>query len=212
MARLILACRTLERELNTVMEKLHCMDPVIWLAPGEHNVPAKRRIAIENVLSEADGYDEVVLVMSFCGGSVIGLNSGRKRLLLPCFDDCLGLLLTEDRRKDAYYLTEGWLAGERNILEEYRISQEKYGAERTKRIFSAMFRGYRQILYLDTGCGDPAGQEKAGEAAQLLNLEFRVISGTLSRLEALVAGKTGNGILEIGPNQVISLEMRGSRP
>lgn len=208
MGRVIIACRTLQRELNQVMNKLSCTDPVIWLEAGGHNVPEKRREEISHVLSQCEENNTVILAMSFCGNCLLGLDSGNHTLLLPCFDDCIGLLLDEPRRSDTYYLTDGWLNGERNIVAEYHAALEKYGEARTKRIFSAMLRNYRYLAYLDTGCGTDEGLEKVRSAAKLLGLEFVVVPGTLGRLEALLIGRSDSGILRIQPRTTITLEMR----
>ncbi len=208
MARVILACATLKRELNTVMEKLRCTDPVIWLEAGDHNQPLKRKMAIEAALESCPEYDTVILAMSFCGGALTGVDSGDKTLLLPCFDDCIGLLLDCPRQPDTYYLTDGWLAGERNILAEYRNSLDRHGEEKTRRIFGAMLRGYRALGWVDWGCGSALGQSQAEEAAGLLGLEFTVIPGTLSILEDLIRERECRHILRIPPHRTITLALR----
>lgn len=207
MSRCIIACRTLARELKAVMQKHVCNDPVIWLEAGDHNVASKRRQAIQEAIAHCD-CDTILLAMSFCGGALIGAESGDHTLLLPCSDDCIDLLLEDQRQADTYYLTDGWLDGEWNITEEYRISFDKYGQERTDRIFSAMLRGYRYLAYIDTGCGTAYGLVQAKEAAQLLKLEFKVIPGTLKRLEELISEQENDQILSIPPHTVITLDMR----
>lgn len=207
-ARVIIACSTLKRELNQLMEKLHCTDRVIWLEAGEHNLPQKRREALESAISSCGERDTVLLAMSLCGSTLIGLESGTRTFLVPCFDDCIGLFLKDPRKADTYYLTEGWLEGKHNILEEYRISLEKYGQVRTKRIFDAMLRGYRTIAWVETGCASPEGKKRAKEAAALLGLEFAVVSGTLSRLEDLLLERDTPHILRIPPNSRVSQRMR----
>ena len=202
MRRCIIACRTLERELNFILKKHRCQDPVIWLNAGDHNVPSRRKAAVEAALAECEGYDKVLLVMSFCGNALLGIDSGTHTLLLPCLDDCIGLLLKEPRRSDTYYLTDGWLAGERNILVEYESTLEKYGPERTTRIFTAMLRNYRYLAYLNTGIG--AEKEKdAARVAEFLKLEYLVQNGYLDRLEDLVL-EQGSEFVQIPPHTVIS--------
>ena len=67
MARMIIACATLKQELNMLMEKHRCDDPVLWLEAGDHNRPQKRREAIEAALETCSQYDTIVLAMTFCG-------------------------------------------------------------------------------------------------------------------------------------------------
>lgn len=208
MSRCIIACRTLKTELNTVLKKLNCSDPVFWLEAGDHNVPLRRQQAITNAMAHCDGFDTIVLVMSFCGGALVGVDSGNHTLLLPCCDDCIGLLLDGPRQQDTYYLTDGWLGGEKNIAAEYRRSLEKYGAERTARIFAAMLRGYQYLAYIDTGCGTSGGLRRAKESAELLKLEFKVVSGNVKRLEDLLTEKQCETVLRISPCTTITLDMR----
>lgn len=208
MARIIIACATLKRELNTVLEKNGCTDPVIWLEAGDHNQSAKRREAVAAALAQCSQYDTVILAMSFCGGALSGLNSGEKKLLLPCCDDCIDLLLKMPREKDSYYLTDGWLAGDRNILAEYQNSLSKYGEERARRIFDGMFRGYRKLNWIDCGCSNSEGQDKAKEAARVLGLDYKVIPGKLQILEDLILERPCCHILRIPPHTTITMEMR----
>ena len=205
MARVILACETLKNELNMVMDKLGCEDPVIWLKAGDHNIPQKRREAIEAALRACSQYDTVLLAMSFCGGALTGLESGHQTLLLPCFDDCIGLLV-DHRRPDAYYLTDGWLAGERNILAECRNSLDKYGAEKTNRIYSAMLRGYRSLIWVD--CRNPEPPDHVKVFSGMLGLQTESESCDLSRLEDLLRERMCPHILRIPPQTVIRLNMR----
>lgn len=208
MSRCIIACRTLEQELKAVMKKLNCTDPIFWLDAGDHNVPARRRMAVQDAVSRCEEFDTIVLVMSLCGSSLLGVDSGNQALLLPCFNDCIDLLLDGHRQPDSYYLTEGWLAGEWNIACEYRNSLKKYGQERTDRIFSSMLRGYRYLSYIDTGCGTADGQRLAKETARILKLEFQVVPGTLKPLEDLLRNLANKHTMMIPPHTTITLDMR----
>ena len=208
MARIIIARATLKRELNMAMDRIGCSDPVIWLEAGDHNQPRKRREAIVKALESCAQYDTVILAMSFCGNSLVGLKSGAKSLLLPCFDDCIGLLLGETRRKDAYYLTDGWLQGQRNIFAEYESALRKYGQEKAERIFAAMLRGYSSLAWIDTGAGTEEGKRKAMRIAALLGLTFEVVPGCLKNLEALLAERDAGHILRLPPHSTITPEMR----
>lgn len=208
MARMIIACATLKQELNMLMEAHGCADPIVWLEAGEHNRSQKRREAIEAALETCSQYDTVVLAMSFCGNILTGINSREHTLLLPCFDDCIGLLLDSPRQPDTYYLTDGWLMGQQNILAEYEMTLSKYGPQKTCRIFSAMFRGYRALAWVDTGCTSPEDKNCARNAAAVLGLDFIVVPGTLSRLERLLFGDKAPFVLRIPPHTTISAEMR----
>ena len=149
MSRVIIACATLRQELLEAMDACHCSDPILWLRAGAHNVPKARLAEIREALNQCDGIDTVLLCMTFCGNSLVGLNSGKHTLVLPQFDDCLSLLLGGRKRPaDTYYLNDGWLAGKENLLNEYDGAAEKYGRTRADRIFSAMLKNYRRMVWI----------------------------------------------------------------
>lgn len=148
----ILACGTLKQELTAVMNKCSCSYPVIWLVPGAHNHPQKRRTEILQALEQCREYDTVLLAMAHCGGALEGIVSPGPTLVLPRFDDCIPLLLgSRERRqelKDFYFLSPGWLEGNDNIRTEFQRSIARYGKERTLRIFRTMLKHYRYLGYI----------------------------------------------------------------
>ena len=201
MRTLIVACRTLEKELLAAMSGTGCTFPIRWLPAGAHNVPEKRKEEIRRILEESTEYDTVLLAMSLCGGALTGLESPGPRLIVPRCDDCITLLLGSAPRRMAYpatyFLTEGWLAGGDNIRQEYQRALEKYGSQRTDRIFSAMLAHYKKLAFVDTGCGDVSREIR--DLAQTLNLEYVHIPGTLTWLEDLLTGNRDDRFLIIPP-------------
>lgn len=185
----IIACRTLEKELLAAMAKSGCTYPIRWLTPGAHNVPEKRRTEIQQALDNCAGFDTVLLAMSLCGNSVVGLQTHDFQLVVPRCDDCITVLLGSQKRRNenpaAYFLTEGWLAGKDNIRSEYQRTLEKYGKVRTKRIFASMLANYERIAFVDTGCSDVSSEIR--EFAAVLGLEYVRVEGTVSYLEELLA-------------------------
>lgn len=191
MHTVIIACKTIEQELLRSMELAGCDAPVLWVDSGLHNWPDKLRGRIQGLLEECGGFDRVLLAMSLCGNALVGLETRAFSLVVPRCDDCIDLLLgSRARRKEfpgAYFLTEGWLNGERNLWQEYRLTLEKYGHQLGREIFSTMLAHYRQLALLDTGCFsvealEPEVRRMAGE----LGLEPVRLDGTLAYLTALL--------------------------
>lgn len=201
MNTVIIACRTLEKELLAAMARTGCTYPVRWLSAGNHNVPDKRRAEIQQILDECAPFETALLAMSLCGNAVTGLQSRHLQLVVPKCDDCITLLLgSKERRSEnpaTYFLTEGWLAGEQSIWQEYQHAVEKHGQLRAKRIFGAMLNHYEKLAFVDTGCGDSSDEIRM--IAQTLNLEYTRISGTLSYLEDLLTAKWDDRFLIIPP-------------
>lgn len=205
MSRIIIACATLRRELLSAMEANNCTDPVVWLRAGAHNVPQKRLEEIQSALEKCDGYDTVLLCMTICGNSLVGLKSGRHTLVLPRSDDCLSLISGGGKRPtDSYYLNEGWLQGDENILNEYDAAVRKYGKTRADRIFFAMLKNYRRLVWLGH-CPVP---ERVRAFANHFSLELVKEKSDLTLFHNFLREKWNNNFLVIPPDSEITLEMR----
>lgn len=189
----IIACKTIEKELLAAMAQVGCQYPVLWLESGLHNWPDKLRCEVQRLLDSCNGCGTVLLAMSLCGNSVVGLKTGDFSLIVPRCDDCITLLLgSPERRKKlpgTYFLTQGWLDGERNLWVEYQMALNKYGEKRGKRIFSAMLAHYDHLALLDTGCFDRQALEPVVQSmARELGLAPACLAGTLEYLRVLLTG------------------------
>lgn len=191
----IIACRTIEKELTEAMARTGTTWEVIWLESGLHSMPKKLHAVLAERLAECTAH-RVLLAMGFCGNSLIGLQTGDHELIFPRADDCISLLIgsVRDRidysaQNAAFFLTEGWLAGEQNIWTEYLRTVEKYGEKRGRKLAKMMYGHYRTLTLLDNGI-DPLEtlEEKARVISQTLELEQKVLPATLSYLEQLLTG------------------------
>lgn len=187
---IVIACRTIEREVHAAMEACGFAGELRLIESGLHNMPKKLHARLQKELDACRNCDTVLLAMGFCGNSVVGLRAGNFQLVLPRVEDCISLLLGPAARPlDSYFLTQGWLDGERNIWCEYEYCVQKYGAELGREIFDQMFRNYRTITLLDTGCYDVAvAAAQARRIAGALSLRLCIRPGTLEALCRLLAG------------------------
>ena len=210
MNAVIVACRTLEKELLAAMGVKNCTYPILWLEAGRHNVPESRRQEIQHHLDSCTGYDTVILAASLCGNLVVGLQTHNFQMIVPRCDDCITLLLGSAARRNenaaTYFLTDGWLSGKDNIWTEYQRTLEKYGEIRGKRIFSSMLAHYEKLAFVDTGCGDVSAQIQ--DIAAELELDYTRLEGSLSYLEELLSGSWDERrFLVVPPHAEISQEM-----
>ncbi len=206
MNRIIIACATLRNDLRNAMDACGYDLPVIWLAPGAHNVPSKRLEEIRVALEKCDAYDTVLLCMTFCGNSLVGLRSGSHTLVLPRFDDCLSMLLGSAHRPvDTYYVNEGWLRGSENLLNEYDAAIRKYGESRADRIFSAMLRNYRHLVWLSDSHAPP---HRVREFADHFGLNLTAEKPDFTLLTKLLRGDWDEDFLVLPPDSEIRLQMR----
>lgn len=203
----VIACKTMEDELNYAIRKTGCEYPVIWLESGLHNVPAKLRDGVQEIIDGLDA-DRVLLAMGFCGNAFAGVKAGDKELILPRVDDCITLLLGSVKRRRAvteeyaaYFFTEGWLRGEQNIWVEHQHMVEKYGEDVAEMLEEDMYRNYRTLGLLD--CGEKPVEpliEHTRMIAETLHLQQQVIPASVDYLTELLTGPwPAERYLTIGP-------------
>ena len=202
----IVSCKTLETELTAAIARTGVDYPVEWLESGLHNLPKKLNAKLSEVLSGLDA-DRVLLGMGYCGNSIAGLTTGDFELIVPRVDDCITLLLGSSARRaeiarelSAYFLTEGWMRGERNLWVEYQYSIEKYGEEMAQELAEMMYAHYRTLALLDTGLEDiNALLDKTKIIADTLHLEQKVLPASVHFLEELLTGPWEDGRYLIVP-------------
>lgn len=192
----IIGCKTLKNELNAAYEACGCSYDIFWIESGLHNVPKLLTEALQETLDKATGYERALFAMGYCGNSLTGLSSNNLSLVIPRVDDCISLLfgsyqtrLEIGKRDHAYFMTEGWLRGERTIWHEYEYALEKYGQEAAQDIMGMMLGNYRSLDMLDTGCYNLAGIEpEVKSISDALGLEYRVVPATIDYIIRLLTG------------------------
>ena len=195
MKTIIVACKTLEDELNEAMGYTGAAYPVTWLESGLHNTPKILKARLAEILASIEA-GRVLLAMGFCGNSIEGIKAGNYELIIPRVDDCISLLIGSARKRvevsnefAAYFLTEGWMRGERNLWVEHQYAVAKYGEEIAGSIAESLYGHYRTLGLLDTGAGDlGALLNETKIIAETLKLEQRVIPATTVYLRQLLSG------------------------
>lgn len=196
MSTIVIACKTLKNELEAAMSACGSSSEVLWIESGLHDVPKKLHVAVQECLDQCTACSTVLLAMGYCGNAVAGIHTHNFQLVMPRVDDCISLLLgsvTSRRGKSSggstYFMTEGWLEGERNIWKEYEYAMNKYGPELGREIFDTMFRNYKNLALIDTGCFDASAAEaQTQQIAEKLNLTYIKLSGTIHYLKELLSG------------------------
>ncbi|MGM0651805.1 MAG: DUF1638 domain-containing protein [Bacillota bacterium] len=213
----IVACKTLEDEINQALSKTSIDYPVKWIESGLHNYPEKLNEAIQNTIDEITDSEYILLIFGLCGNSLLGLTSPKASLVLPRVDDCISLFLGgNDKRKmieeksAAYYLTKGWLRYENNIWQEYIRSVEKYGKERTKDIFATMLKHYTHLVVIDTGAyNTDLFLKEAEEIAAELNLELKLIPADLNIIKDALKQNWHEEFILVEPGKSITMQDTG---
>ena len=191
----IIACKTISDELQHAMAQTGTDYPVVWLEQGLHNVPEMLHAALQTALDGLEA-QRVLLAMGFCGNAIRGVEVPVSELIIPRVDDCISLLLGSVQRRlavsrehAAYFFTEGWLRGERNIWVEHLHMVEEYGEELTEELEKDMFGHYKTLGLLDCGI-KPMDELIQGTKmiADGLHLTQQVIPATTRYLADLLTG------------------------
>lgn len=196
MRKMLVACETIEDEIKCAMERLGMDCPIVWLEGGLHNSPDRLRARLKDVLVQAEGRCDLLLfTLGYCGGGVSELTTGSYTTVLPLADDCLSILLGSMGARQAaskcptYFLTEGWMRHENNIITSYAQTVEKYGEARADRINKMMLKNYRRFGLVETGCYDlAAAAARVAPLAQKMDLAVETLPGDNSWLKRLFTG------------------------
>lgn len=210
----LVACETLKKELETVMARGGHTTPVVWIESGLHAWPDKLRDKLQETI---DGlppqYTTVLFAFGFCGNSMVGISAGGRTLVLPRVADCIPIFLgSQEKRQamgsDVYFLTEGYMAGEQNIIKEHDYYLQRYGEKRADRIARSMLAHYNKFSVIDTGAfAVPPVVAQIRPHADRLGIPVDVVDGDLVILEDLLAGgRDPTRFLRVPPGGTVSFE------
>jgi len=215
----ILACNTIRDELEKVARETNCEYPFVWIASGLHLKPDSLRRRVQDELDAIEHVQRVLLGFGFCGNTVIGLRSRDFQLVFPKVDDCITVLLGSKENRErcvknggVYFLTKGWLEGEANIWREYEAVLERFGPERTERIYKRMLAHYRYLGLIDTGAYNVAALlPLVNKIADTLKLEPRVLPGADLYLKKFLTGPwDSKDFVIVRPFSTVDLSHLGS--
>lgn len=192
----IIACHTIQKELEHAMEVTGRVYPVLYLRSDLHDTPKVLNETLQQAIDEAgrDGAERIFLGYATCGNSVAGIRTGTCEVIFPRTDDCVTFFLGSMQRRrgmpaGTYYLTHGWLYDEGHGQAYYDEIMEKYGRETGGEIYEMMMENYENAALVDTHCYEMAAlKEDACAFADCLGLELLQIDGSNTYLERLLTG------------------------
>jgi hypothetical protein len=196
METILVACETIRDEVESSLDDLGLSFEMVWLEGGLHGSPTLLKKRMQEVLKEADGKCErLLLALGYCGGGLAGLFTGNYETILPLTDDCLSFLLGSLKaRREAsnpvtYFVTEGWLRHENNLVTSCKKSYESFDPEMAALINRTMLDGYSRLGLLDSGCYDiEKVEEMVKPLASELSLSIETIQVDPSWLKDFLTG------------------------
>lgn len=213
MKTVIIACHTMNDELNCAIQETGCEYPVLWVESGLHLYTETLNKRLQQELDRISNVDRVLMAFGYCGNSLLGLTSPAAELVFPRVDDCISLLLgSQQARKKiseetgTYYLTKGWLEFESNIWQEYQYAVKRYGKEKAERLFRQILNHYHRLAVIDTGAYEVSDfLELTEKIAETLKLSHQVIPGSTRYLKKLLTGPWDQEFVIIPPGGVVTL-------
>jgi len=191
---LVLACEVLREELL----RIPANGPVSFsfVPMGLHVAPARLRAAIAAELERPRHLDRIVLGFGLCGNATAGLRSAHAPLVVPRVHDCIPLLTgapdrgaTPLREPGTFYLSGGWMEGERTLSAEHRRTVARFGEQKALRVLQTMLGAYRRFLFVRTDHPRRELRERdAADLAALVGLPLDLVNGDGGYLDALVNG------------------------
>ena len=187
---------------------------------GLHLRPEKLRAALQTFIDESDA-GAIILGYGLCSMAVVGLKSDHSTLVVPRLDDCIALFLGSQKRyreqlskePGTYYLSKGWIDAGVNLIEEFKVMEERYGKKRADIVKKRMLQHYTRLAFIDMGYQDQEYyREFSRRAADELELFYEEINGTERLLKKMIHGPWDDDFVVAPPGHTISLDDFGMTP
>lgn len=208
MKRLLIACETIRNEVELALKTQAVEIATLWMPNTLHDAPERLRDALQAEINKAEEeYDELLFAYGNCGNGLLGLKSTKATMIIPKYGDCIDIVLSETAnleriRTTTYFLTEGWLKGEKTLDIEYERNLKRYGERRAKMIMNMMFKHYKNLMLIDTGAFNvEEALPRVNDIGELIGLDVIVRQGSISPLEKLVSGQWEEKFCVIPPGR-----------
>jgi len=222
----VIACKVMMREMYHLAANSKNKIDILWLKQALHNTPDILRDsvqkAIDDVESEEEKYDAILLGYCLCSNGIVGVRSKKTPIVVPRGHDCVTMLLgSKERYREIfdshkggiYWYSPGWIEQslqpsrsryEQN-LKEYT---EKYGEDNAKYLMEMeqdWMREYNCALYVDWNCVSCSHHEDyTKECADYLGWEYRKEEGSSELVRDMFHGAwDGERFLVVPPEKTI---------
>jgi hypothetical protein len=187
---------------------------------GLHLRPETLRAALQTFIDESE-VQTIILGYGLCSMAVVGLKSDHGTLVVPRLDDCIALFLGSQKRyreqlskePGTYYLSKGWIDAGVNLIEEFKVMEDRHGKKRADVVKKRMLQHYTRLAFIDMGYRDQEYyREFSRRAADELELFYEEIKGTERLLKKMIHGPWDKDFVVSPPGHIISLDDFGMTP
>ncbi len=193
--RVIIACRTLEREIQAAMKETGNSCLVYYLPLKFHVAPKEMAVELQRIIDGLTNVDEVLICVSGCGGSTKDLKATTADIVIPKTRDCIDILLSNqegkiERDKNGIFFTDNWLEFFRESPMAFDKLVKEYGKEEAKEKFRQIYKGFEHFYVVDTGAYNV--EEVKAHLKPLVDIlggELTVVKGRYEILRKMIAGK-----------------------
>lgn len=215
--RIIYSCVTLKKELENVIAATGFDGEVHYLSEKLHSSPQTMHQVLQQHIDEAIGAEEVIICVSGCGKSTVGLQATAAPIALPRTMDCIDILLSGSgvkRPAGAIFLTDGWMNFMKASALNHETLVQERGYEAAADALRKIYRGFTDFYIIDTHTYDTKPvKEYIMPLIKMLNGQLHYIDGRYQVLYKLLNGTRDHDIISIPQGGVLDIsEFDGLRP
>lgn len=192
----ILCCQVMEQEVRSLIRRFPDAFQIEILEWGLHiHPPLLLNRLVERIRALEDHVTAVVLAFGRCQTLDKLPEDFRIPVLYPPGEDCIGVLLGQERYLEELYreagtwfLPPGWAElGMTFIFKEIQAGGLAKQNIDPLTVARKMLKGYKRALLIDTGVGDISlQQEQAQKIADLFGWRLEITQGSLTALETVL--------------------------
>lgn len=216
--RIIYSCVTLRKELENVIAATGFDGEVHYLSEKLHSVPqTMHQVLQQHIYAAAPDTEEIIICVSGCGKSTVGLKATTAPLALPRTMDCIDVLLSGSgvkRPQGAIFLTDGWMNFMQASSLDYRKMMQEKGKQQADETLRKIYRGFTDFYIIDTHTYDTTPvKEYIMPLVELLDGTLNYIDGKYQVLYKLLDGTRDKDVISIPKGGVLDIsEFDGLRP
>ncbi|MCI0469375.1 MAG: DUF1638 domain-containing protein, partial [Nitrospirae bacterium] len=194
---LVIACEVFEKELRGLCKGAD--HRLMLLQFGYHKSPNALQKRLQGIIDGADGFDAVLLLYGYCGGT-LRIKANKTPIVFPRCHDCFDIMLGSEKRLSlveeeigSYFLSEGWINKDGTPIDKIAAAMKRMSDKgdlniewTQEELIREFYPGYKRLIFVKTGFETTESITKAELAANKLGWEFHEKDADLSIMQRLL--------------------------